>query len=570
MNSPQAVAVVAPELTPVQAWGAHIRKAVLQFLKTAVVVDNEPGLTASNAAVVAPAALVLDSGLDSGDYVAVSPESNLENKNVLEIRKISDSFSEEGIACAFVLPDKEQDEVGVRRRVLLAAKTADILIIDWHLSNETSSLTLQLLREIAISDARENGRMRLTCIYTGESLDDQMFAQAKEYLSVDGAEYNNIQGVAGFDYCAKSKTSLLVLASKDTISADSLPANLIDSFAELAKGLVPSFALAGIGSIRKNTHHMLTRFSSSIDSAYVANRLITNPPGDVAELMRELLVAECDNALGLDCVADEYLERKAISLWLDVSSEQFQFGKFSDGKKDIQLTKDMIDGLLVHGIRDKDFTDASGADIKFPEFARNKISDALSGGREQSKISENEFSRLVLFRREAYGPTTRLINPRWLPSLTTGTVLKYFAGEGAPKYLMCFTPACDALRLTVARPFVFLEGVAGGESYNTVLIEDGGAETGVYFDKKYPVVRTFEFIPDGAVQRVRARRVDNGSSVKYTFTSAGDSPVEFEWLGEIRYSRAASEVAALANVWMRIGILDSEYLRIAAKGHFKF
>ena len=496
MNSPQAVAVVAPELTPIQAWGAHTRKAVLQFLKTAVVVDNEPELAASNPAITTPAALVLDAGLDDESYVAVPPEPNLENRNALEIRKISDSFSEQGIACAFVLPDKEQDEVGIRRRVLLAAKTADILIIDWHLSNGTSSLTLQLLNEIAISDARENGRMRLTCIYTGESLDAQMFEQAKEHLSVEGAEYSDIQGVAGFDYCAKSKTSLLILASKDSISADLLPANLIDSFAELAKGLVPSFALAGIGSIRKNTHHMLTRFSSSIDSAYVANRLITNPPGDVAELMRELLVAECDNALGLDCVADEYLEREAISLWLDACSEKFQFGTFSDGKKDIQLTKDMIDGLLKHGIRDRDFTDASGADIKFPEFSRNKISDALAGGRDISKQSENDFSRLVLFRREAYGPTTRLINPGWLPSLTTGTILKYKAGDNIPKYLMCFTPACDALRLTGARPFVFLEGVVSGDPYNSVVIEDGGAAVGVYFDKKYPVVRTFEFLPE--------------------------------------------------------------------------
>ncbi|MGM7650074.1 hypothetical protein, partial [Serratia marcescens] len=59
-------------------------------------------------------------------------------------------------------------------------------------------------------------------------------------------------------------------------------------------------------------------------------------------------------------------------------------------------------------------------------------------------------------------------------------------------------------------------------------------------------------------------------ATKFFLNSVGDMPIKFEWVGEIRYSRATSEMASLANIWMRIGIVDSEYLRLAAKGHFKF
>ena len=68
---------------------------------------------------------------------------------------------------------------------------------------------------------------------------------------------------------------------------------------------------------------MVTRFGSHLDSAYVANRLISDPPEDVAEMMRELLVAECDNALGLESVADRYLDKYALTHWLAHNKDKF-------------------------------------------------------------------------------------------------------------------------------------------------------------------------------------------------------------------------------------------------------
>nr|WP_302685075.1 response regulator receiver domain [Pseudomonas syringae]UVN17907.1 hypothetical protein pPsy0479a_00075 [Pseudomonas syringae] len=264
MSISQAELSVTTEVSSDKAWSGYIRKAVLQFLKTAVVIDNEPGDNKADIKESLSISPPTDNGMDIEGYLATPPETLPESTNVLEIRKISDSFSEQGLACAFVLPEEGQDEEKVRRRVVLASRTADILVIDWHLRAGTSTLTLKLLREIAESDLEENGRMRLICIYTGEALDGHILAQAVEQLTVDGVDFSEAVKLGGFSYCARSQNSLLVLANKDEVSADALPLQLIDVFAELANGLVPAFAPRSRWRYQKNTHHMLTRFSQNL------------------------------------------------------------------------------------------------------------------------------------------------------------------------------------------------------------------------------------------------------------------------------------------------------------------
>lgn len=568
----EEVIAVHPDAETV--WSQHVLGAVKKFIKTAVVIDNQPYVKSSTTE-NAPLVVQTNSGLGDDVGALVVPAATVSEAagaHDLDIRKISDVFAESGVACAFVLPDDDDADVDrIKNRVLCAAKASDIVVIDWYLRKKDSSLTLQILRSIADSDRQENGRMRLLCVYTGEPLDSVIFNDIKQHLADGDLVVSDVQGA---QFCAKNNNCLVVLLNKAEVSADILPGELIRFFACLADGLVSSFALAAIGAIRKNTHHMLTRFGSSLDSAYISNRLITNPPGDVAELMRELLVAECDNALGLDSIADDYLEQDSITKWMNLKEASFSPKTYDakvDGEKQkISTDRIFLDGLLQYGIGDKTYTVDGVKRIDFPEFHRAKISATLAGSSIDAHRAENEFARLVAFRREAFGSSTSLLNPSWKPSLTTGTVLRFRDGENF-RYLMCFTPACDALRIQEPRPFVFLEGRESSKPYNLVVKDEDGCSIGLQFDKKYPVVLTFLFSPDQETQRVRGERKglkDDASC--FVFNSTGADVKEFTWLGETRYSRAASEMASLANVWMRIGIIDSEYLRLAGRDHIKF
>lgn len=562
-----------------KAWLTHRLEAVKKFLKNAVVIDNEPLLretieAAAHEATDEPLQLP-DDGMGGGVFYGSLkiPEANeveivsLAGDHWLDVRAVSDAFVDAGIACAFVLPDNNvaEDEAKVGR-ALAAAKISDIVVIDWYLKPQSSSLTLQILEQLARSDVDESGRMRLICVYTGQTITDTIFSDMKSALKNGGIALGDM---ADKTFYAKNGHCLVMALNKSEVSPRELPVVLVEAFADLADGLIPAFSLAAVGAIRKNIHHMVTRFDKNLDSSYIANRLITNPPGDVAEMMRELLVAECDNALGLESVADEFLDIPAIEKWLAHHRGSFCVSEYDLRNKDkVKIDYDTLLGILNNGVTDREMI-VGDKDVRdFPEFRRNKITEALAGSVAKAMSAENDFSRLVAFRREAFGSTKLASDDGWSPSLTTGTVLKL--GEGASaRFFMCLTPACDMLRLKEPRNFVFLEGLAQDKPYNFVVKDSNGEAISLFFDKKSPSLSTFVFSPDEAVQRVRGVKAKEGASFLF-FSVLGADSVEFLWLGEIRYGRAASEMSGLASNWMRIGILDSEYLRISAKGHFKF
>jgi hypothetical protein len=559
---------------PVDVWFEHTLSAVRRFLKSAVVIDNQPYVPQLlNSAVATPTlASATDSGMGEEFEALVTPPSTGVAAfsddvlaHILDVRKVSDAFAGNGMACAFVLPeDGDPDVISIEKRVLGAAKISDIVVIDWYLRDNDPVLTLELLEKIALDDTKESGRMRLICVYTGQPLDEQIFSDVKTAIGKGGISLENIPDSS---YCARSSSCVVVLLNKTEVPPSELSSALIEHFALFADGLLPSFALAAVGAIRKNIHHMVTRFGSDLDSAYVANRLITNPPEDVAELVRELLVAECDNALGIESIADQYLDKAVVEAWL--SKNENLFVEQSYGKKQ-SVDNALCSLLLRNGIDNTGAKNGTEKSIEFPVKHRNKVSIALAGSEARSKKSEAAFSKLVVFKREAFGDTKLIGGDGWRPSLTTGTLVRMQEGE-AKRYFVCLTPACDTLRLSDETPFVFLEAAIDDNCYSVVLREENGEDRGLYFRGKHPTLMTYKFLPDAQSQRIRgeSHNAEQGRPI-FTFSaSASSGSQRFTWLGEIRYARAASEMAKLAGNWMRIGISDSEYLRLIEAGKFK-
>ncbi|MFQ1801348.1 response regulator receiver domain [Aeromonas veronii] len=570
-------------VTPNQIWSEHCLSAVKMFVKNAVVIDNEPVLVRTNSSIEVSAAILNQpdstgmGGLqfDVGDSNTISlltaepsdsihDTENVNTEHPLDVRLVSDAFAEAGIACSFVLPCNEDDDEELKvHRILSAAKLADIVIIDWYLHNNSPTLTMRVLRELANADRNDGERLRLIAVYTGQLVTNEIFSDIKESLSQGGVNVDNIEGR---EFIAKNNSCLVLVLSKAEISPAALPEKLFNSFSLLSDGLIPSFALAAVGAIRKNMHHLVTRFAKDLDSAYISNRLITNPSGDVAELMRELLVSEFDSAIGLEKVADHYLDDIPVKKWIENSNVVAKDYRYRRGEEHFTqlVDKGFIIDLLESGIGDDGFRSrANDAFIPFPTKDRHIVSVAIAGNEELSKKNQNIFSRLVTFKREAvYGGHDN----DWKPSLTTGTLLKM---EGNDTYLLCLTPACDTLRLSGSSSFVFLEARACASKYSVIFKDENGVDIKLKFERKRPKMSTFSFSPD-ETERVRGTlRINAETSVKtFHFISDGQSRVEFTWMGEIRYSRAASEMAQLVGNWMRIGINDSEYLRLIDAGRF--
>jgi hypothetical protein len=549
----------------------------------AVVIDNEPRLPIldNSHATGQQTATLVDDGMGGvahtvQDMAEETSGVQLEDHS-LDITSLSDSFADQGIACAFVFPKDGDDDETKSTRVLKAVATSDLVIIDWYLSKKSPLLTRKLLTKIASKDAAEKGRMRLICVYTGQPEVADVTRLAIESLKKGNLNFNVEDIDAGF---AQGPHHLLVVLNKKQKSAQALPEYLINEFTKLADGLLPVFALSAVAAIRKNVHHIAARFSAELDPAYVANRLITDPPHDITELMRELFISECDSALGLEKVSDLNLEPEHIKLWLDAKNQP---------KNEQEDNGFKVDRMFLHGLNYGRVCDKEAIlnihnpseDItrqKLNAKKRGLISLALQDSEDaglRRVNTERRFARLVSFKREMYGENKLSSDHGWQPTLTLGSIIKLYpkleassnsdSQEIQPEYFYCLTPLCDTVRLYGNKQkFIFLRLESGRSKKVSLLLEEKGKSepTKLCFEPTPSNIEVFCFIGDLKLGRVLATK--NMSTDELLFTDTEEN--SFEWLGEVRISRAMRDMAELNRTWLRFGINDSEYLRLASRG----
>nr|WP_320116823.1 response regulator receiver domain [uncultured Desulfuromonas sp.] len=564
-------------------WREHCKNAVRKFVMNAVVIDNQPVLSnKSTPSLAAKTAEVVDDGM-GGEPATPKPESQEvdstgeagteESQDLsahdLNIRVVSDAFAKEQIACAFVLPDDDEiDSDSKAQRIIAASRQSDMIVIDWYLQDKDPSLTLRVLEKIAEEDAKENGRLRLICVYTGQpsSFFEQITKDVVAAFKKGGLPPEKIDEKKGW---AKGNNFCFLVLNKTEVQGEELPDKLLEAMTDLSEGLLPSFALAAVAAVRRNMHHIATRFSSDLDMAFVANRLITDPPGDVAELIRELFVSECDTALGLEKVADNYLEKNQISKWLDKHNQPKRRETYG-GKKgnDISVDRAFIDGLLNKGIRQGKVEIEGVGEKSFKEDYRRKVTFGLHGSKEKAIESETDFSRFASLKREAFGSTKLLSQEGWVPSLSLGTVLRVDSekpDEVPHKYYYCLTPACDTLRLQgEKRTFMMLELEEPDGNPNLIIKEIDAVKKLRIVPKPYNI-RSFVFKGDDVTGRVQATPTDKDSNHSHFIFSTTDNEYEFLWLAEVRRNRANRDMADLNREWLRLGIYELEYLRLAGR-----
>lgn len=604
-------------------WRDHCRNAVRKFVMHAVVIDNQPVLDQAEIMVdrVAKTAAFEDEGMgdvfsdhleetsngvksvaegevSANEKVTTEEGEKLESDETgeedikvhnLNVREISDAFAEQEIACAFVLPfDEDRDDEKIFKRIMAASIPADIVVIDWYLRDKNAELTKRVLAAIAEKDVAEKGRLRLICVYTGQTDIEVVTKDSVAALLAGGLESYKIDEAAGYAY---GNHHYLLVLNKQDVHGAALPVKILDALTELSDGILPTFALAAVAAVRRNVHHIITRFSSDLDAAYVANRLITDPPGEVAELLRELFISECDTALGLEQVADHFLSEDRIKHWFakveqPISTANFaaeivrttRKGRPQTENRTITVNSDFLISLLNEGIADFKITIEGCDPVDFPEYSRGKVSAALHK-KEDNPDGERRFARFAALKREAFGNTKLISDEKWTPSLTLGTLLSRqielpAGGEGGEvkaitKYYYCLTPSCDTIRIKGSeRNFLLLELEEGKGNANLIVLEKEGRQKKLFINPKPIRIQTFNFKGNEETGRVQATIAEEAglSNPMFIFNTTGEPSIKFLWLGEVRRNRANRDMAELNRNWLRLGIKDSEYLRLAGKG----
>ena len=91
-----------------------------------------------------------------------------------------------------------------------------------------------------------------------------------------------------------------------------LPRRLQTEFAKLSEGLLSNVAIATITSIRRSTHHVLSKFSSQMDGPFFHHRALIESPDEAEEYAIDIVLSELKGAIDKQWVAARYAGPEAI------------------------------------------------------------------------------------------------------------------------------------------------------------------------------------------------------------------------------------------------------------------
>ena len=509
------------------------REIAERFLVSAVVVDDEPSYDAE------PAKNLKQPG--RGRPVAGQPvaEKPGRRRHSLDAGAITESFSKVGLICGVVKPagggDGDVDVAAVER--------ADLVVIDWKLE-DNGERALKLINSIL--DGDQGQRLRLIAVYTGESDIVWIGEQINKNLYNNGYRFEGVPRESAvtlsFGHCrieiyAKPYTQLNLELKDRSVRYADLPGRLIDDFARMTAGLMPSIALVALTAVRENPHRILDKFDSRLDAAFLAHRACLPIPDDSEQHMVAQIASE------LSAIMEEKVGRKrpagmeAIKSWIeDHGSENFDFG---GGKK---LSQQVVLDMLEKGM---DATNVPG---------RSRAHSWLTAGfvrPDDPKDLDLRLAWMTCFR--AIDPPDKKL---WL-----GTTLRRCGESAGAKFLLCMRPRCDSVRMAEKGSFLFLPLVDPRQKTFQLVVRsssNGPTYRQVTVETDMSRWKMIEFEPDPTARAVVAQKEENGSA-GYVFTDVCGN--RYEWIGELKTEVAHSVGQTLGSTLSRIALDRSEWLR---------
>ena len=525
---------------PSSDFADHCREIVRRFLLTAVVVDDELSFHADHP--VRGDLKVPGQGI-SGRRRPTSVNPQHHPPRSLNVDPITWSFACQGMVCGVVSPQEGKDDCDA---LVKAVSRADIVVLDWRLDRTSGANALPLLKQILKED--QTHRLRLIAFYTGEPDHElirdkivvglnKLNASARRVSTRDGQPCRIDYGACRIVVYGKPGTHAPETASvvKEVALAD----RLINEFADMVEGLLPSLVLTALAAVRDNAHRVLQRFGGDLDPAFLAHRACLPEPQDSEQHIVEQISSE------LHGIMDDVIGRKspagieAIERWI---ADRFGNEKvaFSDKHEaDVPTVLKMLrDGLKCQ---------------PGPLGLKNYLllSHGFSRGADNSRELDRRLASAKIFRQVVADAERQL---------SIGTVVLR-VGESSTM-LLCVTPKCDSVRLSGKSSFLFLPLSDPQSNTPQVVVPTGYNQhrrMTVSMNPSQWCVTDFE--PDTDRQCVLAHR--NGSGQAFSFNDVSGN--EYRWVGELKAEFAQSIAQSIAARMSRLPLNKSEWLRLSER-----
>lgn len=492
-------------------------------------------------------------------FVDDNAYQNDKEENAFDASEISSVFAQRGVLCTVYAPHHENDIVNCKP---LFAK-ADVAVIDWYLKLDKEQqemdgeadaeteeprgvYTIKLIKNI-IEDASDK-KLKLVVIYTGET----DLTGITEELFKETAQYGNFQQG---DCCVFSSNIMILVRAKykeesqfkhneelrsKIVKYEDLPDFITVEFSKMVNGIMPIFALTAIFNIREQTSKILRIYSNEIDYAYLGHRVLLENQRDAYHMLQKVFGESMSDLIAYsNSKMDDW-----ISLWID---NRFPEPKTTTiGGKPITVDKNVLKELLSNSA----------------ESYKDKISRLFKGGltnkeamgnstclfstNEEVATSSNVQFAILTHHKNVFGVHSGR------PFLTLGTVVSH-----NEEYYVCIQQRCDSVRLKAERRFLFLP-LTNKDSNIHVLINNNHRLN--VSDLTY-ALKTIIFIPHEGEDCIFAKEVgDELENKKYVFESKYGE--EYEWVLELKDLQAQRIVDAYCSKLSRVGLDESEWLRL--------
>ena len=510
------------------------RKIAERFLRTAVVVDDQ--------------AYMLSNGSDAPKEPINKPKRSRpipaqEDRSpsggmldhTLNARSVVDSFSVLGMICAVVAPEGP---------VMEAMRRADIVVLDWLLKEDDSQFALKLLRDLLAGETDRNS-LRLVAIYTGEARLEEICTAvvAKlEEATLDPKE-NEIKTEISYQHgrvviYAKDAVNLADPLRDRSIAEKDLAGRLVEDFAAMTDGLLPSIAITSLAAVREGEHKILDQFRADLDPAFLTHRVCLSNPDDaerhivnhVAEELRGLM----DNAVAVESPAGV----DAVEGWIRRQGKKCDGFKFNDNKFDMNQT-------ITLATKGLDGTD------KFSNREKKDAFKCLSAGFDCDDVADldERLAWIMSFRTVFDAPRPTL----WLGSVVTAIK----AGE---KHLLCVSPRCDCVRLKGVTSFSFLPLIEPREGMEQLVVRLGNKFKRLGIGMDLADLVHLRFQPSDENRTVTANTLQSNG---FEFTDTNDE--RYSWQGELKAEYSQRIAQTFAARLSRVAVDESEWLRRNAR-----
>lgn len=489
-----------------------------------------------------------------------------EKVNAFDAHEISSIFAQKGKLCTIFAPATTED-LGFCKTLF---SKSDVVVLDWYLNIENTQqiadaeadveaeeprgiYTLELIKNI-VEDATEK-KLKLIIVYTGDGA--KLYGITKDIHEAIATDANY---TIDEKRCQVSSANVTILVrAKDNgekdqlkynqdlqskiVKYEDLPDFITAEFARFVGGLLPNFAMSTIASIRNNTSNIIGVFSKDIDPAFLGHYVSIPDCNDAIPMLSEIFGSAITDLID----SSNFDFKTWIDKWLTQKfRNQYQTRV---GKNQINVTRTNIQNIV------------NSTEKEFKSKLKNE-GFCIKGSEDELKIDA-----IKLFKTSNKKPNYKLakliqhsnpFSPSHKIRLTTGTIVKYKKANRW-RFLLCIQQRCDSVRIgkeEKARSFLFLPLQQKGKG-EAVVVEENKH---LIVDIKSYSIELHKFSPiKEADAQILAVQMDD----QYVFTDAENK--QYIWVAELKEMFAQHIVAAYTSQLSRVGIDNSEWIRLVGK-----